>query len=172
MRPGADHGPDRRRGAAAALLAVLLAGHQAVERWRGAHALMINSSDSLPNWAFFVTRGARPELGDHVFFEPPSSALLAAHFGDRPQPFGKRVLGMPGEIVRRDERLVTVNHRVVGWTKPRTRTGMALEPGPVGRIPSGCYYVGTGHPDGFDSRYAAIGFVCARRILGVGTPIL
>ena len=30
----------------------------------------------------------------------------------------------------------------------------------------------TAHKDGFDSRYAAIGWICAKRILGVGRPIL
>jgi len=27
--------------------------------------------------------------------------------------------------------------------------------------------MGSPHPDGFDSRYAAIGFVCAKQIVGV-----
>jgi conjugal transfer pilin signal peptidase TrbI len=39
-------------------------------------------------------------------------------------------------------------------------------------VPRDCYYVGTDHPDGFDSRYAEIGFACRKAILGTGTPIL
>jgi conjugal transfer pilin signal peptidase TrbI len=39
-------------------------------------------------------------------------------------------------------------------------------------VPRGCYFVTTGHKDGFDSRYAAIGWICRQRILGVGRPIL
>ena len=56
--------------------------------------------------------------------------------------------------------------------KPRTRQGEPLTPGATGVVPAGCLYAGTEHPDGFDSRYAEIGFVCGRQILGVGTPIL
>jgi conjugal transfer pilin signal peptidase TrbI len=56
--------------------------------------------------------------------------------------------------------------------KPRSRDGEVLTPGPVGRIPDGCFYVGTPHPDGFDSRYAEIGFACRKQLLGSGTPIL
>ena len=39
-------------------------------------------------------------------------------------------------------------------------------------IPRGCYFVGTPHKDGFDSRYAAIGWICMRRVFGTGTAIL
>ena len=34
------------------------------------------------------------------------------------------------------------------------------------------YYLGTAHKDGFDSRYADIGFVCAGRIIGTGDSLL
>ena len=61
---------------------------------------------------------------------------------------------------------------VIGHLKPRTLTGEVLIPGPVGRIPEGCYYMGSAHKDGFDSRYAAIGFVCRRQIVGVATKVL
>ncbi len=170
--PRADATARPARWLGVVALAAMLAGYQAIETWRSGHAVLINMSDSLPNWAFLLTKGSAPAFGDHVFFEAPRSQLLAAHFGPRPAPFGKRVLGMPGEVVRHHHRLVTVGVRVVGWTKPVTRTGMPLARGPQGRIPPGCYYVGTDHPDGFDSRYAAIGFVCRRQILGVGTPVL
>jgi conjugal transfer pilin signal peptidase TrbI len=47
-----------------------------------------------------------------------------------------------------------------------------LVAGPTGVIPQGCYYVGSPHKDGFDSRYAAIGYACSNKIVGVGDPIL
>ena len=50
--------------------------------------------------------------------------------------------------------------------------GEPLALGPTGTVPRGCYFVTTEHKDGFDSRYAAIGWICAPRILGVGRPIL
>ena len=42
----------------------------------------------------------------------------------------------------------------------------------TGRIPDRCYYLGTAHSDGLDSRYADIGFVCRARIIGTGDAIL
>ena len=49
---------------------------------------------------------------------------------------------------------------------------MSLEHSPTGTVPSGCFYVGTPHKDGFDSRYAEIGYACSKNIVGVGTSIL
>ena len=50
--------------------------------------------------------------------------------------------------------------------------GEVLLPGPIGRIPEHCFYLGTAHVDGLDSRYADIGFVCRARIIGTGDAIL
>ena len=57
-------------------------------------------------------------------------------------------------------------------TKVASRFGEPLALGPTGTIPKGCYFVATDHKDGFDSRYAAIGWICARSVLGVGRPVL
>lgn len=144
----------------------------AIADWRDRHAFLINTTDSLPNWAFVIDLGAMPGRGDYVFFDPPPSALVRRHFGPRPQMFGKIVYGVPGDVVRHWHRAVTVNSRVVGYTKPATKAGEPLAIGPSGVVPAGCFYVGTPHPDGFDSRYAAIGFACRRQIIGTGRPIL
>ncbi len=58
------------------------------------------------------------------------------------------------------------------WQRPVSTRGEPLALGPVGTIPRGCYFVGTEHKDGLDSRYAAIGWVCARQILGVARPVM
>jgi conjugal transfer pilin signal peptidase TrbI len=60
----------------------------------------------------------------------------------------------------------------VALAKPATRFGEPLALGPTGTIPRGCYFVGTPHRDSFDSRYAAIGWACRPRIIGVGEAIL
>ena len=136
------------------------------------HALMINASPSLPYWAIWLERGKAPERGDIILFDPPASPLLKKHFGKVPQPFGKRVTGMPGDIVTVRGRTFFVNGRAVATAKPASRFGELLALGPTGTVPPGCYFVTTEHKDGFDSRYAAIGWICARRILGTGRPIL
>ena len=136
------------------------------------HALLINASPSLPNWAFWLDKNFSPARGTLIFFEPPNSELLTSHFGEKPQIFGKRILGMPGDLVRHDGINVFINDKLAARTKPKTRKGASLTKGPEGIIPSGCYYVGTSHRHGFDSRYGEIGFICAPRIIGTGRAIL
>ena len=136
------------------------------------HALMINASPSLPYWAVWLTRGAVPQRGDIILFDPPASPLLVKHFGSEPKPFGKRVSGVPGDVVTERNRAFFVNGLLVARAKPRSRLGEPLALGPTGRVPPGCYFVTTEHKDGFDSRYAAIGWICAPRILGTGRAIL
>lgn len=136
------------------------------------HALMINVSPSLPYWAIWLDRQAVPARGDIVLFDPPASDLLKRHFGSQPKPFGKRVIGLPGDAVTERDRTFFVNGRAVAKAKIASLRGEPLALGPTGTIPAGCYFVATDHRDGFDSRYAAIGWICRPRILGVGRPIL
>lgn len=161
-----------RQWSSVALLAFIMASYNGITSWRDTHAFMINASESLPNWAFFVEKGGEVAKGKYVFFVPPSNALVRRHFGPDSGPFGKRVIGMPGDLVRHDGPWVLVNGVRVAHMKPRSRFGETLTPGPVGRVPEGCYYVGSPHPDGFDSRYAEIGFACRKQLIGTGTPIL
>ena len=114
----------------------------------------------------------RHHHGDIILFVPPPSPLLETHFGKEPKPFGKVVSGVPGDVVSRKDRAFFVNGRQVATAKPMSRRGETLALGPTGTVPKGCYFVTTPHKDSFDSRYAAIGWVCRSRILGVGRPIL
>jgi len=157
---------------AAVLLLVGGTCFTALDAFHRNHALMINASDSLPNWAFYMTRGADPKRGDYISFVAPRNALVVSHFGAKPPMFAKIVYGMPGDTVSRAGSQVLINGKLVGRTKPLTKRGEPLVAGPTGVIPQGCYYAGTPSKDGFDSRYAAIGFVCAAQIFGTGVPIL
>lgn len=143
-----------------------------VAKWRDDHALLINATTSLPNWAFFVDRKQTPRRGDIIFFVPPESALLASHFGRERHLFGKIVVGAPGDRVITMGRTFLIGGRPVATAKTASRRGEPLALGPTGVLPDGCYFVATPHPDSFDSRYAAIGWVCRPRILGVGRAIL
>lgn len=163
----------RGKLAGMAMLLAVAAGYRGLADWRDTHGVFINMSDSLPNWAFLLKTHQFPtERGQYVMFDPPRSALLERHFGEDPGAFGKIVYGLPGDVVTREGAIVSVNGKPVGRLKPRTRLGEALTPGPTGRVPEGCLYVGTPHLDGFDSRYAEIGFVCMARIVGIGSPLL
>ncbi len=152
-------------GATASIFAGLTA-------WSDRHALLVNASTSLPNWAFMLDRERLPVRGDHVFFEPPPSVLLQRHFGRDPQPFGKIVYGVAGDRIERRGRMFLVNGKPVALAKPMSRRGEPLALGPTGVLPRGCYFVATPNPDSFDSRYAAIGWICRARVVGVGEAIL
>jgi conjugal transfer pilin signal peptidase TrbI len=143
-----------------------------IHEWSQRHAFMINASDSLPNWAFFVEKKVLPTRGQYVFFRVPLTPLITAHFGVNPQPFGKLARGLPGDLVTRQGLTTFVNGTPVAKLKTHSKRGEKLAPGPLGRVPDGCYFVATAHIDGFDSRYADIGWVCASQIVGTGVPVL
>lgn len=151
---------------------VLFGAYDGLAGWRDRHAFMINITPSLPNWAFLVTTGVAPHRGEYVFFRAPRTPLVINHFGTNPQPFGKIVYGVGGDVVTRVGRVFSVNGHVVATAKPMSVRGEPLALGPTGRIPIGCYYVGSPHRDGFDSRYAAIGWICNNSVVGTGTPVL
>ncbi|WP_156681708.1 S26 family signal peptidase [Sphingomonas profundi] len=164
--------PRRRRWSLLACLAVSVPAYASVASWSDGHIFLINQSSSLPNWAFLVDRHRVPARGDHVFFDPPPSALLERHFGRDPQPFGKIVYGVAGDHIARRGRLFLINGTPVALAKPNTMRGEPLQAGPTGTIPRGCYFVATPNKDSFDSRYAVIGWICRPRVIGVGESIL
>ncbi|MBV1692700.1 S26 family signal peptidase [Novosphingobium sp. G106] len=171
--PGPQRGGVLRHWAIAGFALLGLLGWKALDDAASQRLFFVNRSPSLPNWAFLVKRGTSPVRGDTVFFAPPTTPLVTRHFGVRPAPFGKIVYGMPGDVVEHEGADVFVRaangqgaRRRVATMKSRSQLGEALEAGPVGTIPAGCYYVGSPHKDGFDSRYAAIGFICRSRIIG------
>lgn len=156
----------------ACALAAMTAALPALRDFSDTHALMLNASPSLPFWAIWLERGVQPRRGDLILFDPPSSPLLTRHFGQKPHPFGKVVMGTSGDRVTEVDRRFFVNGVPTTLAKPTTKSGEPLALGPTGIIPKGCYFVATPHKDGFDSRYAAIGWICRERVLGVGRPIL
>lgn len=169
---GVGSGSRRGRYAALAVIGLALLGYNGLAGWRANHAMLINATSSLPNWAFVIDKQRRPARGNFIFFDPPPSALLKRHFGADLKPFGKIVYGVGGDRVEAQGRLFFVNQRPVALAKPATRLGEPLALGPTGIIPRGCYFVGTPHKDSFDSRYAAIGWICSPRVIGVGEAIL
>jgi conjugal transfer pilin signal peptidase TrbI len=153
-------------------LVLLPLGWAAADAFGKDHAFLINASPSLPHWAFWLDRKAPIARGSLIFFAPPQSPLIEAHFGTGAQLFGKRVLGVPGDVVSHQGNAVFVNGRQVAERLDKTRLGIVLHQGPSGRIPEGCYYTGTAHPRGLDSRYAELGWVCRPQIIGSGRAIL
>ena len=70
--------------AVAALLGVFGAV-SALDEWSQNHALMINATNLLPNWAFLVESGGFPKRGDYVIFHPGYDPVTKNYFGDEPR---------------------------------------------------------------------------------------
>ena len=111
--PGPARSQWIRHGGGLALLAGAGLGLAAIAQWRDHHVLMINVSQSLPNWAFLVREGTFPRRGDYVVFAPGHALLVRRHFGERPQPFVKIAYGVPGDRVTREG--ATVARTVVAF---------------------------------------------------------
>ena len=68
-----------------AMLAAIPLLYAPIAKFSDNHALLINASPSLPNWAFWLDKNFTPSRGALIFFEPPRSELLINHFGAKPQ---------------------------------------------------------------------------------------
>src|SRR3546814_12518420 len=51
---------------------------QALAEWRAKHPFLINTTPSLPNWAFLIVWGRLPAGGVLTFFEPPARPSMQA----------------------------------------------------------------------------------------------
>lgn len=121
----------------------------------------INASPSLPCHLFLIHLGEMPARDDYVAFQWHGGGPYRAGI-----TFVKILTGLPGDTITTSGRTFFVNDRPVGVAKPTSRTGTPLEPGPVGTLPEGRYYVRAPHPDSLDSRYAITGWIARDRILG------
>ncbi len=121
----------------------------------------VNASWSDGAWGYLaLPLFGDPAIGDAVLFDPPDAV-------GSPVPWLKIVRGLPGMAVTVDaERVVRVGKIALGRAKTRALDGRALEPIAPGIVPPGRYFLHADHPDSHDSRYAGIGLVPRKRILG------
>ena len=145
-----------------------LVGFKAAEAQIRRYDFGINVTTSLPNWAFITDRHDRAVTrGDLVQFVPPPNEYYPAG-----QAFVKRVAGVAGDTVEIQGRDVFVAGSYIGRAKERSKDGKPAAIGPSGVIPKGMIFVAGEHVDSFDSRYAAIGWIPTRNIIGKAEPIL
>lgn len=148
--------PHLRRWAIASLAIVL-----AALLFKAHFVFGINSSTSLPQRVFLIHRGEAPARGQYIAFRWE---------GGGPHPAGttfvKILAGLPGDTVTCIERDFFVNGEFVGAAKTHGRSGVPLDPAPVGVIPPGRYFVRAPHPDSLDSRYRLPGLIAQSQIIG------
>lgn len=96
-----------------------------------------------------------PKRGDIVIFEPPDGAE---------DPYVKRVIGLPGEIIRIADGTVYINDNPL--EEPYLHEPMVGEFGPF-EIPEDCYFMmGDNRNDSYDARYWHNKFVDRSEIMG------
>ena len=131
MAPATEISPQAQRWFAIGGLAWLLAATAWLSAWRDDHAILINTTESLPNWAFFIDKHRRPQRGDFVVFTPPVTPIITAHFGQKSAPFAKRVYGMPGDFVTREGNAAQTPYQARRGARPgphRAHPGALLLP--------------------------------------------
>ncbi len=161
--------PERtRRIAVASILLAAALIYKGSEGLLDRYRIGFNATESLSNWGYIIDRKNRSaSIGDLIEFIPPANEYYPAGAS-----FVKRIAGVPGEEVERRGDVIFVGGREIGRVKSTDRNGKKAVPGPLGVIPEGSVFVAGDHPDSLDSRYAVIGFVETRQIIGVGEPIL
>lgn len=139
----------------------------------------VNYTQSLPDHAFITVKGWKSGLkhGDYVAFEfPTESPISPFRQGDH---MVKMIGGVAGDIIIMDEgrnfyvlrkdqsdAVKALGPTSLVAAKTHTKTGKPIEPGPVGVIPDGHYFVYAPHKDSLDSRYAITGWITEKHIIG------
>lgn len=146
--------------------------------------LLMNRSGSLPHKAFLVLKGWKPERGDYVTFTltpvsqtllgtPMPEALSVTPVSQTRVSVTKQVVGVAGDVVRREGNHILVGDRAVGPLLKETADGLPLTPLAFeGMIPQGHVFVATTHERSFDSRYAEMGLITEACFLGKAIPLL
>jgi conjugal transfer pilin signal peptidase TrbI len=132
------------------------------------YQFFLNETESLPNWAFWVNKNERePARGDYFAFVPPPNPYYPSGFR-----FAKEVAGVPGDEVVVRGRDFYINGRFVGQAKTHDQKGAAVQMSTSGLIPPDKYFVVTPHRDSFDSRYALVGLIDRKALIGKAYPVL
>lgn len=115
--------------------------------------VVLNGTASVKANVLWKTPQMTIEKGDYVL-APARHELIPSTYTH----LTKLALCVPGERLTFDGTRFRCNGAVLNAVKPATRTGIPLTPfaWEEGVIPEGRMFVGSPHPDGFDSRYLGL----------------
>jgi conjugative transfer signal peptidase TraF len=135
--------------------------------------LLFNASTSVPVGLYAIGRALPLHVGELVVITPPrplAQFLAARQYLPPGVPLLKHVLALPGHIVCRNGRVITVDHIAVGEALERDRAGRTL---PVWHgcrtLAPGEVFVMNTAPDSLDGRY--FGPLPHTTIIGRADPI-
>ncbi len=140
---------------------IMVAIGAAVGVYAGAIALIVPVFDR-------VALNGTPSVAAHVLWKTPEAPIARGDFVLAPvshpmipadYPYlTKHALCLEGDILTARDGAFFCNGKLLHRAKRRTRTGAPLEPfdWAGGVIPDGMMFIGSRHPDGFDSRYLGL----------------
>lgn len=134
------------------------------------HYLFVNITPSLPYKLVWLDYDKPVARGDLVVYRYAGEPLPGYGYLDGVR-FFKRIAGMEGDRITVQDRTVKVGDMEIGYAKPHTGSGLALEPIAPGTIPAGHLFAQSDSPNSFDSRYASSGLVPIERVIGVAHVI-
>lgn len=123
-------------------------------------SLAFNRSQSLNGWVYIIIKNRVPNVGELVAFYPPKNPYYQNKW------FVKEIKAQGGDRISFENSNVYINGVYESYAKSFTKKGKKLARGNEGTIPVGYYYVGTSHPDSYDSRYADIGWIPQSSFIG------
>jgi conjugal transfer pilin signal peptidase TrbI len=127
------------------------------------YAIRINSSFSLPHYAFWGIKEKPTQLhkGQIVAFSHSISSIVLI----------KEVAGLPGDMIRVKNQHIYINDKDIGEIKKDSPSGSKLTPIREGIIEKGKIFVRGWHEQSFDSRYEEIGLIEVSSIKELLWPI-
>lgn len=115
--------------------------------------IALNGTDSVKAHVLWKTPGTPIARGDYVL-APASHPLIPESYSH----LTKYALCVEGDILTERDGAFFCNGELIHRTKKKTRAGTPLEPfkWSGGPVPEGKIFIGSRHPDGFDSRYLGL----------------
>lgn len=121
-----------------------------------------NTTGSMNDKLFIISHGTLPERNKAATFYWQREG-----FYPKGSKFTKWVVGIPGDRIRVEGKLVYVNDQLVGEAQTFSkRTGIVLKIIQPGVIPEGYYFVKGDHNDSLDSRYQNAGLISKDQFIG------
>jgi conjugal transfer pilin signal peptidase TrbI len=128
------------------------------------YKIAFNWTDSVPGSVFLIIKDTKPKKGELAAFNIPENDFYRNIW------FTKYVAGVEGDVFSTAEKdgflHIYLNDKDMGKIKRKSRNGIDLEPVTRGVIPEGYYFMWTPHIHSFDSRYAQIGLINEKYIIG------
>jgi conjugal transfer pilin signal peptidase TrbI len=122
-----------------------------------------NVTESLPQTLFLVKESEPFSKGDMIQFAYKADEEKFLPDGSR---IIKKVVGVPGDVVRFEGNDFFINDVKFGKAKEIARSGRALTKNVAKTLSEDEYFVFTPHPDSFDSRYIHMGYISNSQVVG------